>query len=50
MSNSKNSIQPTIAFTTLLRMQNMTNKPIRRGFDTVLNELLTELEELKKAN
>jgi len=29
-------------------MQDITQKPIRRGFDVVLNEILDEFDKLKK--
>lgn len=48
---SKGIIQPSISFETVLRLQQITGKPIRRGFDTVLNEILDDYENLlKKGN
>ena len=44
----RDSIQPTISFTTLLRLQKITKKPIRRGFDEVLNEILDDYENLSR--
>ncbi len=45
---SKNIIQPSIDFETVLRLQQITGKPIRRGFDSVLNEILDDYEFLKR--
>ncbi len=45
---SKGIIQPSISFETVLRLQQITGKPIRRGFDSVLNEILDDYENLIK--
>ena len=44
---SKEIIQPSISFETVLRLQEITGKPIRRGFDSVLNEILDDYENLR---
>lgn len=45
---SKKIIQPSISFETVLRLQEITGGPIRRGFDSVLNEILDDYENLIK--
>jgi len=49
MVKYENAIQPKISFSTLLRLQLLTGKPIRRGFDGVLNEILDDYEKLIKS-
>lgn len=45
---SKDIMQPNVAFDTIFRIERITGKPLRRGFDTILNEILDDYESLKK--
>lgn len=45
---SKDIMQPNVTFETIFRIERITGKPLRRGFDTILNEILDEYEQLKK--
>lgn len=41
-------MQPNVTFDTIFRIERITGKPLRRGFDTILNEILDDYESLKK--
>lgn len=41
-------MQPNVTFDTIFRIERITGKPLRRGFDAILNDILDEYESLKK--
>lgn len=45
----KDIMQPSISYQTIFRLQKLTGKPLRRGFDTTLNEILDDYEKLEKS-
>ena len=45
---SKDIMQPNVAFDTIFRIEKITGKPLRRGFDRILNEILDDYESIKK--
>lgn len=46
---SKGFIQPCIKFTTVFRIQSISNKPVTRGFDSIINDILDDYERLIKS-
>jgi len=48
MSKYEDAIQPKILYKTVFRIQKITGKPIRRGFDVVLNGILDDYEKLQR--